>query len=38
MTIPLILLAIPSVIAGYWFGFFSYLHRAPSLNLGTILS
>src|SRR5579859_4923941 len=25
MTIPLILLAIPSVIAGYWFGFYNYL-------------
>ncbi|MGI9062060.1 MAG: NADH-quinone oxidoreductase subunit L [Ktedonobacteraceae bacterium] len=39
MTIPLILLAIPSVIAGYWFGFFSYVTPgAPNLNLGTILS
>ncbi len=39
MTIPLILLAIPSVIAGYWFGFFGYVHAgAPGLNLGTILS
>ena len=26
ITIPLILLAIPSVIAGYWFGFFTYLN------------
>jgi NADH:ubiquinone oxidoreductase subunit 5 (subunit L)/multisubunit Na+/H+ antiporter MnhA subunit len=25
MTLPLILLAIPSVIAGYWFGFFPYV-------------
>src|SRR6266516_4835839 len=39
MTIPLILLAIPSVIAGYWFGFFSYIKPgAPDLNLLTILS
>ena len=39
MTIPLILLAIPSVIAGYWFGFFSYVTPgAPNLDLGTILS
>ncbi|GAC1403701.1 MAG: hypothetical protein NVS4B12_04550 [Ktedonobacteraceae bacterium] len=27
MTIPLMLLAIPSVIAGYWFGFFPYISR-----------
>ena len=39
MTIPLILLAIPSVIAGYWFGFFSYVTPgAPTLSLGTILT
>ncbi len=25
MTIPLILLAIPAVVAGYWFGFFPYV-------------
>ncbi len=25
ITIPLILLAIPSVVAGYWFGFFTYV-------------
>jgi NADH-quinone oxidoreductase subunit L len=25
MSIPLILLAIPSVVAGYWFGFFTYV-------------
>ena len=25
MTIPLILLAIPAIIAGYWFGFFQYV-------------
>jgi proton-translocating NADH-quinone oxidoreductase chain L len=39
ITIPLILLAIPSVIAGYWFSFYSYLTPgAPVLSLGTILS
>ncbi len=39
MTIPLILLAIPSVIAGYWFGFFSYITPgAPGLNFLTIVS
>ena len=39
MTIPLILLAIASVIAGYWFGFFRYVYPpAPVLNLGTILT
>ncbi len=39
ITIPLILLAIPAVIAGYWFGFFSYLTPgAPNLSLGTILT
>src|SRR6266571_1896524 len=39
MTIPLILLAIPSVIAGYWFGFFTYLQpTAPGLNFFTIVS
>ncbi len=39
MTLPLILLAIPSIIAGYWFGFFSYIDpHAPVLSLGTILT
>ncbi len=39
ITIPLILLAIPSVIAGYWFGFFTYLNpAAPSLNFVEIVS
>jgi NADH-quinone oxidoreductase subunit L len=38
ITIPLILLAIPSVIAGYWFGFFTYLNpTAPALNFGEII-
>jgi NADH:ubiquinone oxidoreductase subunit 5 (subunit L)/multisubunit Na+/H+ antiporter MnhA subunit len=35
----LILLAIPSVIAGYWLSFFTYLDpKAPGINLGTLLS
>jgi NADH-quinone oxidoreductase subunit L len=39
ITIPLILLAIASISAGYWFGFYAYLTPgAPTLNLGTILS
>ncbi|HEX9134667.1 MAG TPA: NADH-quinone oxidoreductase subunit L, partial [Ktedonobacteraceae bacterium] len=39
ITIPLILLAIPSVIAGYWFGFFSYVQAgAPDLNFTTVVS
>lgn len=38
MTIPLILLAIASVVAGYWFGFYSYLTPgAPILSFSTIL-
>ncbi len=38
MTIPLIFLAIASVLAGYWFGFFSYIQPgAPNLNLITLL-
>ena len=39
ITIPLILLAIPSVIAGYWFSFFTYLNpTAPALNFGEIIT
>ncbi len=42
MTIPLILLAIPSLIAGYWVSFFSYANEnAPgikSLDIPTLLS
>ncbi len=39
ITIPLILLAIAAIFAGYWFGFFAYLTPgAPTLNLGSILS
>jgi NADH-quinone oxidoreductase subunit L len=38
ITIPLILLAIPSVIAGYWFGFFSYVQPgAPDLTFTAIV-
>jgi proton-translocating NADH-quinone oxidoreductase chain L len=39
MTIPLIILAIPAVIAGYWFGFFPFVSRgAESLNFGELLT
>ncbi len=44
MTIPLILLAIPSVIAGYWFGFFPYvqpgnvLPRAAALDVAGLFA
>ena len=39
MTIPLILLAIPSVIAGYWFGFFSYVQPgAEPLDFGGLFT
>jgi NADH-quinone oxidoreductase subunit L len=39
ITLPLILLAIPSVIAGYWFNFFTYLNpTAPTLSIGEIIS
>jgi NADH-quinone oxidoreductase subunit L len=39
ITIPLILLAIPSIIAGYWFGFYGYVHPgAPNLSFTSILS
>ncbi len=45
MTIPLILLAIPSVIAGYWFGFFPYVQpgngvipRAEPLDFGGLFT
>jgi NADH-quinone oxidoreductase subunit L len=33
MTIPLLLLAIPSVIAGYWTGFFQYVDPEAHANL-----
>jgi len=39
MTIPLILLAIPSIFAGDWFNFYSYIQPgATDLNLSIILS
>jgi NADH:ubiquinone oxidoreductase subunit 5 (subunit L)/multisubunit Na+/H+ antiporter MnhA subunit len=39
MTIPLLLLAIPSVIAGYWTEFFSYLNAdAKPLDIAQLLS
>lgn len=39
ITIPLILLAIPSIIAGYWFGFFSYVQPgAPNLEVGVLFA
>ena len=39
MTIPLLILAIPSVIAGYWTGFFPYLNPSNQpLNIPHLLS
>ena len=39
ITIPLVLLAIASIAAGYWFGFFSYIQpSAPNLVFSNILS
>ncbi len=39
ITIPLVLLAIASIVAGYWFGFFSYVQPgAPNLVFSNILS
>lgn len=39
ITIPLILLAIASVVAGYWFGLFNYLSpTAENINLGELFS
>jgi len=39
ITIPLVLLAIASIAAGYWFGFFSYIQPgAPNLVFSNILS
>ncbi len=38
ITIPLILLAIASVVAGYWTGFFGYIKPgAPNLDIGKTL-
>jgi NADH-quinone oxidoreductase subunit L len=37
MTIPLIVLAVASVVAGYWFNFFSYIQPgAPTISFGDI--
>ena len=42
ITIPLVLLAIASIIAGYWTGFFNYVQpinpSAPNLNLGEVFT
>jgi NADH-quinone oxidoreductase subunit L len=39
MTIPLILLAIPAVVAGYWVGFYQYVTPgAAPLDIGKLLS
>ncbi len=39
MTIPLILLAIAAVIAGYWFNFFGYIQPgAPAITFGSIFT
>ena len=39
ITIPLILLAIASVVAGYWFGLFSYLTPgAENVNVGELFA
>jgi NADH-quinone oxidoreductase subunit L len=39
ITIPLVLLAIASIVGGYWFGFFSYIQPgAPNLSFSVILS
>jgi NADH-quinone oxidoreductase subunit L len=38
ITIPLVLLAIASIVAGYWFGFFSYIQPgAPNLDFSADL-
>jgi proton-translocating NADH-quinone oxidoreductase chain L len=39
MTIPLIILAIASVVGGYWFGFYSYIQPgAPNLDVGALFA
>ncbi len=39
ITIPLMVLAVASIIAGYWTGFFSYVQPgAPALNIGEVFS
>jgi NADH-quinone oxidoreductase subunit L len=38
ITIPLVLLAIASIVSGYWFGFFGYIQPgAPALDFGADL-
>ncbi len=39
MTIPLMILAVPSVVAGYWFGFFRYLNpKAPLIEFSEVIT
>lgn len=39
MTLPLVLLAIASIVAGYWTGFFSYVKPgAPDLSIAEVLT
>ncbi len=39
ITIPLVLLALASIVAGYWTGFFSYVQPgATNLNIGEVLA
>ncbi|HLX57345.1 MAG TPA: NADH-quinone oxidoreductase subunit L [Ktedonobacteraceae bacterium] len=39
ITIPLVLLAIASIVAGYWTGFFGYIQPgAPNLDLGVVFT
>lgn len=39
MTIPLVILAIASIVAGYWTGMFSYIQPgAPNIDLGAVFS
>ncbi len=38
MTIPLLLLAIPSIIAGYWFGFFPYVGAREALDVAGLFT
>jgi NADH:ubiquinone oxidoreductase subunit 5 (subunit L)/multisubunit Na+/H+ antiporter MnhA subunit len=38
MTIPLILLAIASIVAGYWFGFYGYVHPGATFDVGAFFA
>jgi NADH-quinone oxidoreductase subunit L len=39
MTIPLLILAVFAIFAGYWTGFFSYVQRgAPNLNIASMFA